>query len=375
VTLSNDEFQERLVDYLYGELEGDELRAFEDHLRAWDEARRELATLQATLRTARDGLTQIVDGPLPARVRSTLLAAAGAQLRAAEPSPAIPPTLVPEQGAFLRWLRAPWLLPTLGVAAAVALVVFGKHSQAPSMQVDEQTAKPSEQQPGPSPASAPPSTATSESRPPEDKGGQPAADMQQAPAKAARSRHERARSQNEGFAVPPPAWEAKREQASGTLEESRPKQAPAASGAARKSSAAAEREAPLAQDKASGGLGEASGPRVDRRAAAERSESLDGLAEPTTPAPAARAVPAAPAVADDARIESANERQPTHAQAKPALAPDDLARRAQQHVTAQRWQLAAADYRELLRRFPNDTRVAAWRKQLVLATQALRGAR
>jgi hypothetical protein len=386
VTLSSDQFHERLIDYLYGELEGEELRAFEEHLRGSDEARRELAALQSSLRSAREGLARAVDEPPPARVRSAVLAAAAAQVRAAEPRRAARPTRVDEQGGFSRWLRAAWLVPSLGVAAAVAVVVFGKNGknlESPSMYRDQHVAKPTAAAPEPSPAVPPPSAAASESGQAEHKATEPAADMRQAPAKANRSDRAGARSRDDEFARPPPAWNPKRAQPSRAQQE-RSARAPAASGAAREPYAEPEREAPrsteeqaaVMQDKASSGLGAASvGQRADPRAvAAEKSERSTELDDLASARPAAPASSAAPAPASDARASPVSEMQRSRADANAARAPNDLVRRAAEHVAARRWQQAAADYRELLRRYPNDLRVAAWKKQLVFATQALRGA-
>jgi hypothetical protein len=385
MTLSSDQFHERLIGYLYGELEGEELRAFEEYLRDSEEGRRELASLQTTLRMARDGLAQAVDEP-PVRVRSAVLAAAAAQLQAAKPLRAARATRVDEQGGFSRWLRATWLVPSLGVAAAVALVVFGKNIESPRARVDEHAARPTAV-PEQSPASPPPSAAASESDKVEEKGRQPAVDARQAPAKASRSNRAGARSKDDDFAVPPPAWNAKRVQPSRAQPE--PRSAPAA-GAAREPHAEAEREELLVPDRPRAARSVESIGRVDPRgAASEKSEGadvLDDLSALERPAPAApassaaRASSVAPASsaarapAQDAPAEAASELQRNRADAKIARAPNELVRRAGEHLAARRWQQAVTDYRELLRRYPNDSRVLAWKKQLELAAQALRGA-
>src|SRR4051812_35216023 len=84
MTLSFEQFRERMVDYLYQELTGDELRAFEAYLSESAEARRELSALQSTLHIARQGLAQAAAEEPPTRVRAAVLAAAQAQLLEAQ---------------------------------------------------------------------------------------------------------------------------------------------------------------------------------------------------------------------------------------------------------------------------------------------------
>ena len=130
--LSLEQFRERLVDYLYGTLEGEELRMFEECLAESEVCRRELSTMQSTLRTARLELAKPASGPAPV-VRDAVLAAAAVEARAlaaaARERKSQRPSLRPAAPSAARsdrwaWLRAPWLLPTLGVAAAAA-----RHSQ------------------------------------------------------------------------------------------------------------------------------------------------------------------------------------------------------------------------------------------------------
>ena len=52
-----------------------------------------------------------------------------------------------------------------------------------------------------------------------------------------------------------------------------------------------------------------------------------------------------------------------------------LVRRAHEHVAAKRWREAEADYRELLRRFPNAAPAPSWKKQLELVIRASHDAR
>ena len=147
MTLSSEQFREQLVDYLYGELEGDSLREFEASLRASELCRRELEAMKETLRISREGVPSLraLDDAPPSRVNSAIMAAAAAQAREllAEPgavrSRADEPRAeagAPRRGgapSLWSWLRTPWLLPTLGVAAAVSIVVLHKRVESPKM--------------------------------------------------------------------------------------------------------------------------------------------------------------------------------------------------------------------------------------------------
>ncbi len=70
-----DRARERTVDFLYGELAGEELRAFEAALDEFDDLKREVEALKQTLGTVRTGLREENDAP-PTRVRAAVLAAA-----------------------------------------------------------------------------------------------------------------------------------------------------------------------------------------------------------------------------------------------------------------------------------------------------------
>ena len=283
-------------------------------------------------------------------------------------------------GGFARWLRASWLVPALAAVAAVALAVFGKPIEPPRTRVAEPTAQPSPPVPAASPAREPSQL--------EGNGKRSAADVQNEPAKAARSARARTRAPNDGFAVPPPAWNPQPQQPGRRQEERRYAQPPATSSAANAPHAAVdEREAPLMQDKATAAVGQASTANAEPRAAAAAKRELaddEGDRDTLAPAAPASAAPAAPAMgagpvarkaASNAVAEPAADSEPApRADSTTPRTANDLERRAREHLAARRWQLAAADYRELLRRYPNDVRVAAWKKQLAAAKRALGGA-
>ncbi|MEY4512562.1 MAG: hypothetical protein RLZZ450_4684, partial [Pseudomonadota bacterium] len=129
MTLSVERFRDQLVGYLYGELEGESLHEFEASLRASEQYRSELATMQETLRLSRDGLAALreSDRAPPSRVSRAVLAAAAEQLRERASD------RERETSSFWVFLRTPWLLPTLGVAAAVSVVVLYKPVESPKL--------------------------------------------------------------------------------------------------------------------------------------------------------------------------------------------------------------------------------------------------
>jgi hypothetical protein len=316
MTLSVEQFHEQLIDYLYDQLKGDELRAFEAHLRDSADARQELASLQNTLRVAREGIAQSADEAPTARVRDAVLAAARQHAR--EPMPA--KRARDESAGVWRWLRAAWLLPTLGVVAAAAFVVFSKHALSPELTREGTAASPYAVT---TPAAPPPSAANAapanESKQLENK-AERTADPQPSAAKPTRSSTPRARGANAGFALPPPAW------------------APAPAAAPRGS---VERETGQSEDE----------PNALRRRAPTPSRGAEPLREAAKPEPADDLL----AGSEDGRVAAANV----------------LVRRASEHAAARRWREAQEDYRDLLRRFPRDVRTAEWRRQLAAALLAL----
>ncbi|MET0343156.1 MAG: tetratricopeptide repeat protein [Polyangiales bacterium] len=141
--LSDDAFREQLLDYLYDTLPADARAVFERALAESPARRAEVDAMRATLARARTGLAALAEEP-PARVRDAVIAEAR---RASERGKARP----------LRSLHAArrtasWLVPALGVAAAVALVVQrrGDDAGAP-MRTPEAHEAPAE-----APAPAPP---------------------------------------------------------------------------------------------------------------------------------------------------------------------------------------------------------------------------
>jgi len=281
-------------------------------------------------------------GP-PARVRVALLAAARAQQAHAQATGGAARPLeaaTSRPGASRRsgrWQRSLWAVPSLAMAAAAAWLVFLR----PAYLKPERDEGAREAQPGaakvparavPQPTAAEPSApaaVSSNEAPPEG-----SASERVAPAPAARGRDEAPRAQRRsaaaarnraepgGFALPPAGW----------AERGAPAQQAEAEVEAREASASP----PAKSDQLAKGAAQETG----EGAPSAGLGTLDA-------APVAAARPAVPAL--DAALE----------------------RRARAHVGAQRWAAAAADYRELLRRFPQHARAGAWRQQLERASRAL----
>jgi hypothetical protein len=373
VTLSFEQFRERMIDYLYEQLTGEELRAFEAYLRESAEARRELSALQSTLRSAREGLAQGVAEQPPARVRGAVLAAAHAQVleaqRAARSTRVVAARA--DESSYGRRLRASWLLPTLGVAAAVALVVFGKNSE---------SLEPSRRRAAPSAVSAP---AEGKSRADEPAAPPPTAAESEASARASGRLEEgtrqpadrqrvvtthAARAPAKGFAVPPPAWVAKRKSELPRQHEPGYAEAPAQPSAARGAALDAQDERAANQDKRAAKVsGSAQESHLDEPAA---NDALG--AAPASPAARAPAPAPTQRFADELLSGSLEGAKPAPADDASAHSVTALLRRANEHVAAKRWPEAEADFRELLRRYPADARAPSWKKQFALVTQALR---
>ena len=420
MTLSMEQFRERLVDYLYGELEGEDLREFEACLFASAECRRELAALQGTLRTARAELARDQSEVPPARVRTAVLAAAAEAERVREPSRAAAPVTVSapvsvrkeHAGTWWSWLRTPWLVPTLGVAAAVAIIVLSKEIEPLRLRKHEAEHEAVAHEAPSARAGAAASTPTSAPKnglseaSPHDETVSPTGEGEQKSVAAAErsssSAAPRARAPAKGFAVPPAEWAG-----AGAQPPASPQQTGSGQPAAKKSAqspqrvsraVSAEREearefeapAALREDRddafgrgagpaddvaAVGALGRAASagaPRAPAAMAASRARDGNESADK-----ARRGAPAAPPppLAEPARTASESADQAPHGAAAapvPALGADALLRRAQEHAAAQRFREAASDYRALLQRYPNDARVPAWRKLLLVAATAAR---
>jgi anti-sigma factor RsiW len=416
VSLPIETFRAQLVDYLYGELEGDALRAFEAKLAESAECRRELEALQETLTLAREGLRVQADEEPPARVRDAVLRAAAQPAKGEQASANAPAAQhATAEGGFWAWLRAPWLLPTLGVCAAVAVVVLGRRIETPQTERaadprrDQGVAAPAAAHGGPpagskagDPLVPAPASQGAPRAPAEDpRLGSPSSRAQsRGPGPLSTARQRSPASPGKGaspassaafddadewraqpapsadYAVPPPAWQPHATAEGSARREAEP------------SSRRASREAPP-EELAPGA--EPSEPTLRARAPSASSTSerpasgfgAAGSAHSTTSparepkvarAPLPQAAAPAPAKASPERAGRLATEAASDGDAftdRDARAPSEQVERAQRHAAGQRWSEAAAAYRALLRHYPNDPRVPVWRRQLAAATRAL----
>jgi TolA-binding protein len=427
VTLSIERFREQLVGYLYGELEGESLREFEASLQASEDYRRELTSMQETLRVSRAGLGALRerDHAPPSRVSSAVLAAAAAQVRelAAEVGPRVGQPLAkarrgatrsdaPEASSFWSFLRTPWLLPTLGVAAAVSVVVLYKPVESPKMQghpsasvepVEERASTRLEQPPvtpgslgavpqsaepmptGEMPPGAPAPRAATTGGAPADSFAAAEHNRAQAPSRAraklsspsvedraderpasAKSAAGEESQPSKGYAVPPPAWSGGAREVSAKKVADESRRASTAGPAGDVYEAAPERDRALdglaAQGEGRGGGGvSAAKPAVRARP----------LANPSAPVAAPPSAPSSSVAADDVSRGAPASASVVRTGAETTRAPEDAVKRALEHMNAHRYGQAAVAYRELLQRYPRDARAPLWRTQLTAALQAL----
>lgn len=333
MSLSRAQVREQMVDYLYGELQGEALAAFEAALRESEQSRRELAELQAMLRATRGELARDKAAQPPARVRDAVLKAAEDAAQRDAPPPARVIDAMPQRSALssaLRWLRSVWILPPLIAAAAAALLVFRKEQPPAESAHTQPTSHVAEPEAPGAPEGSTPGAAT------------PQAEAPPPPAPESRSARSKSREQ---YATPPADWRRSR----------------SADTRARAPAATTGESAPTREEQASGGgLGSA-----ERRAAAapQAPEALDPDTTLSSDGLRTAAPSSAPSARPSAEVRSA-------APAPVPLTAANLERRARAHAAADRWAQAAADYRELLRRFPQDPRRKLWTEQLELALRA-----
>ena len=384
MTFTHTDIEERLIDFLYGELDAEARAAFDAHVTACDACRSEVRASEQTRAAARAVVRAPLEEPVPAAVRARVMDAAaratvarGISGHAPAPNVAGPRTRVAAR--WFAWLRARFALPMFATVAAICALLLVRET------IFREARRPLGETP---PADLAPTGAAPPSEiAPRARDGRDQADKALA---APRSAKPSASPISSGYAPPDADRHAAAEEigaargaenvrlGGGNHQRGSPVQAPKRATAA------------VADPKALG-LGYASkGPWSSSAAAALEGERSPGArkveARPATrereedekkpaPKPAKRSVPrmleapfaaGAPAPALDMAAAPA----PAPA---PASAPDPTAAlvdRAEKLMAAQRWNDAAVAYRALIQRFPRHASVPTWRRRLAAAEAA-----
>jgi hypothetical protein len=345
MTLSREQFKDQMVDYLYGELAAEERAAFEASVAQSEELRRELASMQGTLRSARAGLQSLAE-EAPARVRQNVLAFAE-QHKPARSVNRVRVTDAPTGSGWLARFSQPRWVGALSVAAIAGLALLTNSlSQHDTL---------SDLEPAPQSAAQP--TAASAERaneaapvlepvlPAEPAEPQPARELgaHDRQPSAKRSAPQATRSRR----AEPSASKGIGSATSGSLEADEARAELRAPEPAALAPAAAEAKA---EGFGSGAVPAKSSTHATANAEREMAQPVDDLGSAAArrsgnSAPGGAAIIAAPAP-------------------RASLSADDLVKQARAHVAAGRMPQAIADYRTLLQRFPKDKRALEWTKTL-----------
>lgn len=174
MTFTHDDIRDRLVDFLYGELDGDARIAFDAHLAGCEPCRAEVAALQRTRIAAREVVRAGLDEAPPDGVRARVLAAAvaGATGKSAVAAgeggavagrAAVEAVRKPSRRAAgeagapagpLAWLRARWAVPMFVTVAAMGALLLVRET------VFREARKPLGESPAPQATSAAPRAPT-----------------------------------------------------------------------------------------------------------------------------------------------------------------------------------------------------------------------
>ena len=131
MTFSHDDIRERLVDYLYGELDGSTRAAFQAHLTSCAACRDEVTGAERARTVAREVVRRPLGDAVPERVRSRALEAARAAVAGRAVAPpaqakvAAGPAGAVDGGWFRRLRRRwTWTFPTFATIAAMAVFLL-----------------------------------------------------------------------------------------------------------------------------------------------------------------------------------------------------------------------------------------------------------
>src|SRR5260221_14273657 len=117
MTFTHDDIEERLIDFLYGELDAEARAAFDAHIGTCDRCRSDVKAWERTRSTARAvvraPLAEAVPAHTQARVREAIARATADKARAAAPVV----RELPIASRSAAWWRARWTLPMFATVA------------------------------------------------------------------------------------------------------------------------------------------------------------------------------------------------------------------------------------------------------------------
>lgn len=423
MTFTHDDIQSRLIEFLYGELEGDARAAFEAHLADCERCRVEVAQFQKTRDVARAAVRAGLEDQVPAGVRARLLeAAAAARAQASATAGAAtaaraavgarkpsPPKSKGESAGPFAWLRARWAVPMFVTVAAMGALLLVRET------IYREARKPLGESPAfQAPPPAPADQSAEPKVPAEPPPAAPAAEKAAAPAEDARqpvrerSKIARRRAPAEtaagggatrAAAADQPAAKGKDWKAKGSTAEAAAKDdsiegllSGAETRKPAKRAISDDLLGGLADKNSSRGFAQPPPPRAvaaprapgpaappapkaaakssvvmdtdDGAEAAQTKQQLQRQRTAVAQAPEAEAAPPQPAAAPAvSRAESDEEGAPPDAAAS-------LAARAEKLMASRQWVEAAAAYRQLIARFPKHEQVPNWRRRLAIVEAA-----
>ena len=413
-TMPPDRFESlrvHLVDYLYNEADASTKQAIESAMAESESFSAEVDALARTLRISRRALA-VASSPAPSRVRSAVLAAAAeqaARMREAVPVPdrdVIRNEVASDgdaEGAlakFWRWFSRPYAFSLVGAAAVFAIFIMTRGTSAPQLAEEAMRSVAKERSAPAAPATA---AAPTEGEPDRDNAGAVATDDKAAPAvrfeseplgKLARKdgtlggigagkgggglEFAMKRPRKSEYAEPPQDWNEASKKPSprpilkelGGKSELKLDDAPA-SGAAAGRSADAESVGSIARQKPEASPAPVA-PGKASLAPAAPSQEPPGYGSEKRSAKLAprREAPAAQNAAAEAMADAVQEEDEAQEQESPALMRKKLLARAKMLESAKSYDEAAEVWAELVRRFPQDPEVSAWKKASAAARNA-----
>ncbi|MES1172176.1 MAG: zf-HC2 domain-containing protein [Bacteroidota bacterium] len=137
MVFTHDDVQQRLIDFLYGELDGDARAAFDAHVAACESCRAEVTAFEQTRAAARRVVRAPLDEPVPTAVHARVVEAVaravagggeGARATAARVAPGEMERRragdVPAGSRWWDWLRARWTIPMFATVAAMGALLL-----------------------------------------------------------------------------------------------------------------------------------------------------------------------------------------------------------------------------------------------------------